>query len=512
MGGTLRATLLQRKPLGAALVPFARVSAPSELWSRLAERANNPRVGAVLGGCFVALAAWQAGCAPVWDGDIWWIVRAGDDLLREGAVPHVNRYSFTSPAHPWVMHEWLYGAAAASLVRALGVAGLALGRAVAVLLLVAALLRRVARDARPGLAALSVALAFLAFGARWESPRPVGMLLGAALWAVALAFDERFTTRHALAYAALTALWTNLHGSYPVALLIAGCALFEPTGDRRARRLALLLAVVATFANPYGAALHDLVRRYLLGASDDSVALVHDRIREWWPLWRSPLRVVSTPLELVVGAPLALASLSLLRDRRWRPRGVLLAVLLAMALRHNRHLQLFGLCALSLLAAPVEAWVAAVVARGPSSTGWARRLVVVFAVIAALSWSVARGQRRPGDWVDPTHDDEDVASLLAAAPAGTRMFVTLFFTGYAVERAYPRVRVFFDTRNDCYPAEVLRAGFDLDAGKLSAAEADAVLRQWGVTHALIGCESRAARGFAGWRTVRRTGRFCSLER
>lgn len=506
----MEAAAPERKPFGPALVPSGRLSTTDSPWSRLAARADDPRVGAALGGCFVALAAWQAGCAPVWDGDVWWIVRAGDDLLRDGAVPHDNRYSFTSPAHPWVMHEWLYGAAAASLVRALGVAGLALGRAIAVLLLVAGLLRRVARDARPGVAALAVAIAFTAFGARWESPRPVGMLLGAALWAVALAFDERFTTRHAIAYGALTALWTNLHGSYPVALLIAGCALFEPTGDRRARRIALALAVLATFVNPYGASLHDLVRRYLLGAPDDSVALVHDRIREWWPLWRSPLRVVSTPLELLLGAPLAALALALVRERRWRPRAVLLGALMLMALRHNRHLQLFGLCALSLLAAPVEAWVARAVARGSTATRWARALVALFVVVAALSWSVARRARAPGEWVDPTHDDEDVASLLAGTPAGARMFVTLFFTGYAIERAFPRVRVFFDTRNDCYPADVLRAGFDLDAGKLSPAEAERVLRRWDVTHALIACESRAARGFAGWRVERRAGRFCVL--
>ena len=488
------------------------MSPSSTPWSRLAARADDPRLAFALAGCFVALAAWQAGCAPVWDGDIWWILRAGDDLLREGAVPHANRYSFTRPGHPWVMHEWLFGAVAAALVRALGVAGLALGRAVAVFVLVAALLRRTARDARPGVAALSLALAFIAFGARWESPRPVGMLLGAALAALALAFDPAFSTRHAIAYAALTVAWTNLHGSYPLALLFAAAALFEPGGDRRARRLALALALAATFVNPYGVALHDLVRRYVLGAPDDSVALVHERIREWWPLWRSPLLVVSTPFELLVGAPLAALTLTLLRNPRWRPRAVLLGVLLAMALRHNRHLQLFGLCALSLLAAPVEAGLVRLsgVARAPRSTRWARWLLALFAVVALASWSVARSRRSPGEWVDPTSDDEDVASLLAGTAPGARMFVTLFFTGYAIERAYPRVRVFFDTRNDCYPAEVLRAGFDLDAGRLDPAAADATLRRWGATHALIGCESRATRSFARWRVERRAGRYCVM--
>ena len=488
------------------------MNTPSDSWSRLARRADNPRVAAALAGSFVVLAAWQAASAPVWDGDIWWILRAGEDLLRAGAVPHVNRYSFTSPAHPWVMHEWLFGVAAALLVRFCGVAGLALGRAFAVFVIVAALFRRTARDARPGVAASALALAFIAFGARWESPRPVGMLLGAALAALALAFEPTFSTRHALAYAGLTVLWTNLHGSYPLALVFAVAALFEPSGDRRARRLALLLALAATCVNPYGAALHDLVRRYLLGAPDDSVALVHDRIREWWPLWRAPLQVVSTPLELLVGAPLALASVALLRQARWRPRAVLLVALALLALRHNRHLQLFGLSALTLLAAPVEAWLARS-SGGPRtarSARWTRGLLVLFVTVATASWSVTRARRSAGAWIEPSSADEDVTSLLAATPAGARMFVTLFFTGFAIERAYPSVTVFFDTRNDCYPAAVLRLGFDLDAGRLSSAEAAVALRQWRVTHALIACESRAARSFARWRVARRAGQYCLL--
>ncbi len=488
------------------------MSTPSDSWSRLARRADDPWVAAALAGCFVALAAWQAATAPVWAGDIWWILRAGEDLLRDGAVPHFNRYSFTSPAHPWVMHEWLFGVTAALLVRLCGVAGLALGRASAVFVIVAALLRRTARDARPGVAASALAIAFIAYGARWESPRPVGMLLGAALAALALAFDPTFSTRHALAYAGLTLLWTNLHGSYPLAIVFAAAALFEPSGDRRARRLALLLALVATCVNPYGLSLHDLVRRYLLGAPDDSVALVHDRIREWWPLWRSPLQVVSTPLELLVGAPLALVPIVLLRSRRWRPRAVLLIALALLALRHNRHLQLFGLSALTLLAAPVEAWLArsSGVPRIARTPAWTRLLLVLFLAVAAASWGVTRARRSAVGWIEPSTADEDVTSLLASTPPGARMFVTLLFSGFAIERAYPSVTVFFDTRNDCYPADVLRLGFDLDAGRLSSIAAARALREWRVTHALIACESNAARSFARWRVARRAGQYCLL--
>ena len=56
------------------------------------------------------------------------------------------------------------------------------------------------------------------------------------------------------------------------------------------------------------------------------------------------------------------------------------------------------------------------------------------------------------------------------------------------------------------------AGFDLDAGRLAPAAADELLRRWGVTHALIACDSKAARSFSRWRVERRTGNYCVLTR
>jgi len=41
---------------------------------------------------------------------------------------------------------------------------------------------------------------------------------------------------------------------------------------------------------------------------------------------------------------------------------------------------------------------------------------------------------------------------------------------------------------------------------------DEVLRRWGVTHALIACDSKAARSFARWRVERRAGNYCVLTR
>ncbi|MBE0564674.1 MAG: hypothetical protein IH621_01850, partial [Krumholzibacteria bacterium] len=48
------------------------------------------------------------------DRDVWFHARAGQDLLAEGRLVQVNRYSFTAPDHPWLNHEWLFQAAVAA--------------------------------------------------------------------------------------------------------------------------------------------------------------------------------------------------------------------------------------------------------------------------------------------------------------------------------------------------------------------------------------------------------------
>jgi tetratricopeptide (TPR) repeat protein len=42
------------------------------------------------------------------DLDIWFHLRAGNDLLDGQGLASVNRYSFTEPDHPWVNHEWMF--------------------------------------------------------------------------------------------------------------------------------------------------------------------------------------------------------------------------------------------------------------------------------------------------------------------------------------------------------------------------------------------------------------------
>lgn len=455
----------------------------------------------------VALAAVPAAVAPLWDADVWWVLRAGADLLREGAVPTRNRYGFTAPEHPWVMHEWGFGALYAALA-AKGLSPLALVRVAALSATAAALAWRSLRDARPWVAAGCVALALTAFGGRFESPRPVGMTYPLAVALAAVVFEPAFTRAHAVAAAALVLAWTNLHGSFPLGLAMLALGLGVPSGDQRARRAALIASIAVTAVNPYGLGLHALAFRYATGAAGDATAVVHARIVEWYPLWRAPLRL-ATPWELTVGTALVALWAASLRDARWRARAALGLLLSAMALRHGRHLQLAGLVGLALAPGPLEA----LIARGHwSLRETPRRAVAAFGLVplalGAALWATTVRGRAEGELADASPQDEAATALLAAMPEGARVFVELPFAGYAVWRG---AAVYFDPRNDCYPAAVLREALDVNDGVTAPTAALAALRARGATHALVRCGSRAARSLAAARPTASRAGLCAYE-
>ncbi len=62
--------------------------------------------------------------------DLWWHLRAGEDIVRTGRVPRVDPFSFTAAGNPWTYHSWLAGVAFYAVHALGGVGGLVMLRAV----------------------------------------------------------------------------------------------------------------------------------------------------------------------------------------------------------------------------------------------------------------------------------------------------------------------------------------------------------------------------------------------
>src|ERR1041384_5001302 len=58
------------------------------------------------------------------DPDLWWHLKAGEQIIDTRSIPHTDDYSFTKQGSEWVAHEWLSEVIIAGIYRLSGFVGL----------------------------------------------------------------------------------------------------------------------------------------------------------------------------------------------------------------------------------------------------------------------------------------------------------------------------------------------------------------------------------------------------
>ena len=71
-------------------------------------------------------AAFALGCQELFDGDVWWHLRAGQWILENRKVPILDPFTFTSADRPWIDLQWLFEVILALAYAAGGVRGMIL--------------------------------------------------------------------------------------------------------------------------------------------------------------------------------------------------------------------------------------------------------------------------------------------------------------------------------------------------------------------------------------------------
>src|SRR5918911_5461062 len=69
---------------------------------------------------------------PMAETDLFFRLRVGEEILRTGAVPRRNLFSFTFPDHPDLDPAWLFDVGAAGLHRAGGFPAVVVGKTIVV--------------------------------------------------------------------------------------------------------------------------------------------------------------------------------------------------------------------------------------------------------------------------------------------------------------------------------------------------------------------------------------------
>src|SRR6478735_1026242 len=75
-------------------------------------------------GCALACAVASTGLSPVADGDVWWHLAAGREMVARGALLFSDPFSVSAAGRTWVDVHWLFQLAVFGLHRAFGLAGL----------------------------------------------------------------------------------------------------------------------------------------------------------------------------------------------------------------------------------------------------------------------------------------------------------------------------------------------------------------------------------------------------
>jgi hypothetical protein len=253
----------------------ARLARPTlgELWTFLA----------------LALPALGALVAPMSAVDLAYQLRAGAAILAGHGIPTADTWTFTVAGTPWQDQQWLAQAFLAAIFNVAGWGGLAILRAALVAVAFGFLLAAV-RTRAPGLGARTTALlviaAFIvAAPALALRPQLIAIVLFAATLLVLA--DRRAHPGRLWLIPVLAAVWANVHGSFPLAILLAGLAWLEDlaagfpdldlTPRRRLALGAALAAAVATLLNPSGLG----VWSYALSVATNST--ITSRVSEWLP-------------------------------------------------------------------------------------------------------------------------------------------------------------------------------------------------------------------------------------
>jgi hypothetical protein len=294
------------------------------------------------------------------DGDVSWQVAAGEWIIRNGRIPTADPFSFTAAGHPWVAMEWLSEIVLAGAFRLAGYAGLATIVAAAAMATFAIIFFHLQRRASPlviaaTLLALSVALAPFALARPHMLAWP--LLAG---WTCLLLSAGKRGRPPPLWSALLLVLWTNVHASFPLAILIGGAIALDTLIESKWARLRdwLIFGVVSLVAlllNANGlAGLEQPFRT-------SSLAML-PYIGEW-----HASTTTATPLFFGV---LILGLGALLWSGVHVPVGrlLLLMLLLAMAFAHVRHQSSFIIVAVCIVPplfrsvarwSPLSPWLAA---------------------------------------------------------------------------------------------------------------------------------------------------------
>jgi hypothetical protein len=400
------------------------------------------------------------------DGDTSWHLAAGQWILQHGAIPRADPFSFTAGGRPWVPLEWFAEILFAAGYRVAGYAGVSALVAAALVALHAIVFVHLQRRASP-VAIVAAVLAMDVVLATFLLARPHVLVWPVlAAWTALLARASETGRPPQLWTALLLVVWTNLHGSFPLAAVIAAPLALDALVKAKWTTLRpwLLFAgvsLVAICLNRFG--LEGLLHPFRITQLESIHA-----VQEWQP---------STPAKTPLFYLVLLGGIGALLWRGARvPLGrlILLLVLLVLAFTQIRHQSWFIIVAVLLLP-PLFA----------TRADPARRLapLALAAVPLLLLLRALLPMTPPENSANPRH-------LIAAIPAELRRQPVLNQYTFGGPLILAGIKPYVDGRNDLYGDAFNADYFAIADGDL--ARFDRAVGRYGVRWTILSPKANSA--------------------
>lgn len=154
------------------------------------------------------------------DTDMWWHLRAGEEIVRSGRLLEADIFSFTRSGLPWTNPYWLAQVGMALSYRWLGFLGLGLGMALFATLSMALVLWQCEGPAF--LKAAALLLGSVVASVVWSArPQLLSLVWTAMVGLVLYRYKWRGQDR-LWALPLIFILWANTHGGYPLGIMLIG--------------------------------------------------------------------------------------------------------------------------------------------------------------------------------------------------------------------------------------------------------------------------------------------------
>ncbi len=381
------------------------------------------------------------------DPDLWWHLKAGQQIIDTRSIQHTDDYSFTKQGSEWVAHEWLSEVIMDGIYRVTGLTGLVTIFSLIIIIALWLTYRRCA--GRPYAASIAIVLAaaasFPLFGVR---PQMLTLLL-ASIYIVIL---EQLDKRRIWWLVPLMLLWVNLHAGFALGLALIGLYIVRAVLDGewnqiRPLVIVLIACTVVVPLNPNGFRMFSYPYETL--TSPSMAAFIQE--------WASPdfHKTTYLPLAILLLSTFAAMALSPTRPRLGE---IFLVLITALgALRSVRHIPIFSLFAAPVLAkhlwavAKDRGWDKLLTGAEARPTGLKlliNVLLLLAPVVLAVTrvWHFTSHQRYYESIRNPVAAVEFVKSHHLPGPIYNRYG----WGGYLIYQLYPEYRVYIDGRADVY--------------------------------------------------------------